>query len=72
MALILDLRARLYAGVRSADYDHFFVGVVEVTELRAIAVEQAVNAPVGNLRVVPQGIRRILRTVNLGDGEQVR
>src|SRR6202040_1627282 len=42
------------------------VDVVVVAPLRALAVEQLGNAPVGNTRVVPQRIARLLRAANLG------
>src|SRR4029077_8169270 len=47
------------------------VDVIEVAALRALAVEHVGNAPVGNIRVVPQRIGRTLSAVNLSDAHRV-
>src|SRR5678815_1032472 len=43
------------------------VNIIVVTALRALAVNQVRNGPVGNIRIVPQGIVRFLRAGNLAN-----
>jgi hypothetical protein len=56
----LALKRSLVAALVSVD-------VVVVAALRELAVEQVGDAPVGDLRIVPQRISRFLSAADLGD-----